>query len=126
MRATAAENVLTANVATVTANINNEIIRAVASERSINASITSGSGACAVATSGGTGSAKQEYWTDLTVAGNETISVTFATANLAGTVLKVLGIGFESYYKYLIIYLYTCIHNVLYLYTYTYHVFLNI
>ena len=122
-RALAAEGILSANVVTLTTNLNNEIAirtalgtsvtsevtRATSAETSLAATIasvnsTAGSvsGACSssgssVLPSGSIGT--PEYWMDTSVAANETISTTIVTANLNGYVLKVLGVGFSAYYN---------------------------
>ena len=100
--------ILTTNVATVTTNLNtlslnltNQVTVLATTIAILNATIVNGS-----STSCGTASSTAssvigtpEYWMDSSVATNETISTTIVTANLNGYVLKVLGVGFSTYYN---------------------------
>ena len=109
---------LTTNLAIVNSNLNTEISarislgtslttetsRATVAENSLAATIAtinstgviSGGAGCS-APSASTG--MLEYWMDSSVAANETISMTIMTANLNGYVVKILGVGFSSYYN---------------------------
>ena len=84
-RATSVENTLMANVAMVTANLTAEIAAGT-------------SGVACNSGSSSSGSLQQEYWIDNSVAVNETAGFTYVVANQNNYTLKVLGIGFASYY----------------------------
>ena len=84
---------LISNVATITANLNAEVTRAMSQDVYLLSIITN-------VTAGGTSSnSNPEYWMDNNVFSNESISTTVITANTNGYVLKVLGVGFSTYYN---------------------------
>ena len=80
-------------VATLSTNLNNEVV-ARTNQSATGCSSPSSSG---VGLSTGAGNA--EYWIDSEVLFSEAIGTTFNVANLAGTVLKILGVGFGTYYN---------------------------
>ena len=118
-RASAAEAILTTNLAITNTNLNNEITtrvalstsltneiaRSSAAENALAANIiglnsTSNGAACSGSTpSTAAATTTPEYWMDSSVANNETIGTTIVTANRNVYTLKILGVGFSTYYN---------------------------